>query len=116
VKVQIAIEIEEDQLANYTDQRLAVSWHVAQANPAPFGDHDAGALTERIGREIIRRWLRDVPPELWSHQGRDNYWKELCQLGTWVDGVFVPGDPLFPVGTPGSVHREDSPARDPAGM
>jgi hypothetical protein len=77
-------------------------WHLAQANPAPHGDRAAGELVERIGREIIRRWLQATPPELWRHQGRDHYWQQLRQLATftpgasevdspdWHDGVWVP--------------------------
>ena len=58
--VSITIEIDGDRLAGYTDERLALCWHVAQANPAPHGDYAAGDLTERIGREIIRRWLGSI--------------------------------------------------------
>ena len=86
----ITIEIDPAKLASYTDQHLAVCWHVAQANPAPAMDRDAGELTESIGREIVRRWLRSVPPELWHHQDRHYYWNELRKLGKWADGVFVP--------------------------
>jgi hypothetical protein len=77
-------------------------WHLAQANPAPHGNWAAGELVERIGREIIRRWLKATPPELWRHQARDHYWQQLRQLATfqpgagevgnpaWHDGVWVP--------------------------
>ena len=89
----ITIEIDPAKLHSYTDTFLATAWHVAQASPADSMDHDAGELTERIGREIIRRWLATVPPELWNHQGRHYYWDQLRQLGRWEDGVFVPGHP-----------------------
>jgi hypothetical protein len=83
--------------------RLALAWHVAQANPAPHGDKAAGELVEYIGREIIRRWLVNVPAEVWHHQGRDHYWSELTKLakykpggpgGTpeWDAGTWVPTD------------------------
>ena len=61
-----------------------------------------GDLAERIGREIIRRWLGGVPPELHRHQGRHYYWHELARLATfepgdgetgsdgWHDGRWVP--------------------------
>ena len=91
-KTAITIEFDDDQLASYTDQRLALLWHVAQANPAPHGDHRAGEIVERIGREIIRRWLRDVPPELWHHQGRHYFWAELTKLAKY--------EPAGPAGTP----------------
>jgi hypothetical protein len=72
----ITIEIDEDRLSSYSDQHLAACWHVAQANPAPIEDLAAGELAERVGREIIKRWLRSTSPELWHHQGRHHY---LCQ-------------------------------------
>jgi hypothetical protein len=89
-KVSITIEIDDDNLASCTSPHLATLWHVAQANPAHSMDKDAGALAERIGREIIRRWLRGVSPELWHHQGHHYYWNELRKLGKWKDGEFVP--------------------------
>ncbi|MGH8572483.1 MAG: hypothetical protein ACREX8_07905, partial [Gammaproteobacteria bacterium] len=72
--IEIRIEIDDGQLCGYTDSHLASLWHVAQANPAPFADRAAGELVERIGREIIRRWLGCCPPQLWHHQGRHYYW------------------------------------------
>ena len=88
---KITIEIDADNLTSCTDEYLATFWHVAQANPAGSMDKDAGALAERIGREIIRRWLREVSPELWHHQGRHYYWNELQKIGKWnADGEFVP--------------------------
>ena len=48
---------------------------------------------EQIGREIIRRWLGGIAPELWRHQGRHSYWVELQQLGQWRDGVYFVLDP-----------------------
>jgi hypothetical protein len=85
---QITIEIDEDRLAAYTDQQLAMCWQVAQGNPAEEGDPIAGELAERIGREIIRRWLRGVEPELWRHQARSYYYNELTRFAK-----FVPGGP-----------------------
>ena len=61
-KHEITIEIDDTKLASYTDGYLAVCWHAAQHNPAPYGDYFAGELTERIGREIIRRWLKEARP------------------------------------------------------
>jgi hypothetical protein len=87
----ITITIDAAQLSRYTDEHLAALWHVAQANPAPIEDRDAGEVAENIGREIIRRWLASTPPELWRHQGRHHYWHELTQLGKWdADRVFQP--------------------------
>jgi hypothetical protein len=70
---EVTFKIDTDQLRHYTDEHISSLWHVAQANPAPFGDRDAGALAEMIGREIIRRWLRWAGAPLWNHQGRDHY-------------------------------------------
>jgi hypothetical protein len=91
----ITIEIDDAKLVGYTDEHLALCWHVAQANPAVFGDRMAGELTERIGREIIRRWLRNVPPELWHHQGRHSSQKWLSEFATYEPGEdYKPGAPF----------------------
>ncbi len=95
-KVEITIEIDDEVLANYTDQYLAFAWHLAQHNPAPHGDYFAGVLVEDIGREIIRRWLRAVKPELWHHQGRHNAQRELSRFAR-----YTPGDG-YHTGRPGS--------------
>ncbi|WP_067171119.1 hypothetical protein [Microtetraspora niveoalba] len=86
-KITVSFDIDTSELKTLTDTRLATLWHVAQANPAPHGDRDAGEVVEYIGREIIRRWLRSAPPELWHHQGRDYCWDE------WKNGEFVPHAP-----------------------
>jgi hypothetical protein len=82
----ITIEIDDGKLAAYTDEFLAVCWHAAQHNPAEYGDAMAGDLTEHIGREIIRRWLKGVPPELWHHQGRHHAQKWLSEFATYEPG------------------------------
>ena len=88
---EITIVIAEAGLLRVPDQQLALWWHVAQANPADgFAASEPGELAERIGSEIIRRWLAKAPAELWHHQGHHYYWDQLRRLGTWKDGVFVP--------------------------
>ncbi len=82
----ITIEIDDAKLGSYTDEFLAACWHVAQHNPAGHGDYMAGELAERIGREIIRRWLRGVQPELWHHQGRHHFSKELTRFAKYEPG------------------------------
>lgn len=69
MKTTITFEIDTDDLTSFTDQHLADLWHIAQANPAPYGNRDACRVAEYIGREIIRRWLSNTAPNLWSHQG-----------------------------------------------
>lgn len=101
MKHSITIEINDESLDNYTDEYIAQCWHVAQANPAPHTDRDAGALAESIGREIIRRWLAKVPPELYRHQGNSYYWDIARQAGKWVDGKWTPNDQL-----PEAMRRE----------
>jgi len=93
--LEITIEVDDSRLDTYPDGYLATLWHVAQANPAPHGDPVAGELAERIGREIIRRWLRTAEPELWHHQGRSYYWAELCKLATFTPGAGEPGSPAW---------------------
>lgn len=80
---EITIEIDERKFRNYTDQYIAMAWHVAQHNPVPYGDKQAGQLTERLAREIVRRWLRSVEPEVWKHQGDAHYWKHLTRFAKW---------------------------------
>lgn len=58
-----------DDITGYTDVYLVSLWHLSQINPAPFGDPDACQLAEKVGREIIRRFIGQVGPELWNHQG-----------------------------------------------
>lgn len=94
MKHSITIEIDADGLRTVTDSYLAQCWHVAQANPAPSHDRDAGQLAEQIGREIVRRWLAAAPVELYTHQGDTHYWDILRQNGKWVDGVWTPNAEL----------------------
>lgn len=70
MKTTITFEIDDDKLTGYTDEYIAQLWHIGQANPASFGDVQACTLVEFLGREIVRRWLAETPPELWAHQGR----------------------------------------------
>jgi hypothetical protein len=99
-KHQITIEIDESMLASYSNEYLATCWHVAQANPADgFATSAPGELAERIGREIIRRWLGDVSPELWHHQGRHHYSHELGKFAKYVPPEGVSGGPEWHHGT-----------------
>ncbi len=69
MKHELHFTLDDDTLGTCTDQFVAFFWHAAQHNAAPFGDQAAGELTERVGREIIRRWLQAQAPALWNHQG-----------------------------------------------
>jgi len=68
--INIQFQIDDSSLEHWTDQYLAQLWHIAQANPAPFGDSAACDFAERVGREIIRRFVSNQTPELWHHQAR----------------------------------------------
>lgn len=75
MKKVVTIEIDTDRISHLSDSYIASLWHIAQANPAdPFKDREAGRLAEMIGREIISRFLRRTPPELWHHQGGHYDW------------------------------------------
>lgn len=87
---EITITLEWAELRSYEDSTLAMLWQVAQANPAPHGDKAAGEIAERIGREIIRRFVANAGAVLWKHQGRDYYWSELGRLAVFKDGQWVP--------------------------
>lgn len=64
----ITIAVPED-LTSFTDTYLVALWHLSQINPAKFGDPDACRFAETVGREIIRRFIGSVGPELWAIQG-----------------------------------------------
>lgn len=72
-KHSITIEFDLELLHSYTDDYVAQLWHIAQANPAPFGDKEACDLAASIGFEIIRRWLKGAPVELYNHQENHRY-------------------------------------------
>lgn len=92
MKTSITFDIDTAKLPHYTDCYLVQLWHIAQANPADSKDRSAGELAEHVGREIIRRFVMNMPPELWNHQGRDYYWRTLADNGKWVDGVWTPAE------------------------
>lgn len=70
MQLSITFDLDSSRLPHFTDERLAQLWHIAQANPAPFGERSACQFTEEVGREIIRRFLAATRPELWHHQGQ----------------------------------------------
>lgn len=89
-KVTISIEINPDDLTRVADAQLAMFWHVAQANPAQFGDEMAGRVVTKIGWEIIRRWLASTPPEMFHHQ-QDHYRSmHLSRFAIYRDGDWHP--------------------------
>ncbi|MFJ8006166.1 hypothetical protein [Streptomyces fagopyri] len=88
-KVTISIEIEPKNLSRVADAHLAMLWHLAQANPAPHADAQAGELVRRVGNEIIRRWLAGTPPEMYHHQPHSYYWKNLGRFASYRNGEWV---------------------------
>lgn len=74
MKTDVTISINTDNLPSFTDQYLAQLWHIAQANPAPYGDKEACELASAIGFEIIRRFVASQGPELYNHQA-DHRWR-----------------------------------------
>ena len=95
MKTKITFEIDSDELAGFTDSHIASLWHIAQANPAPITDKQAGAIAENIGREIISRWLKRTGAELWNHQGRHHAQCLLTDHGKYVDGEWQPNNYLL---------------------
>jgi hypothetical protein len=71
MKTSVTISIDTAALQHHTDGHLAVLWHVAQANPAAYGDKQAGELAEAVGFEIIRRFMRTTEPVMCTHQPKD---------------------------------------------
>jgi hypothetical protein len=91
----ITIEFDPDRLASYTDPYLAMLWHLAQHNPADgFERSQPGDLAMRIGWEIIRRWLKHVPPEMYHHQQSHYTGHQLRKFAIYTPGGPA-GDPAF---------------------
>jgi hypothetical protein len=65
---------------------------------------------ERIGREIIRRWLGSVQPELWHHQGRHHFHAALTRFAKYEPGDGPAGSPEWHAGR--WVPRADDESRD----
>jgi hypothetical protein len=84
MKVAITLDVDTDTLSNRDDAHLAALWHVAQANPAPAADQDAGQLVQAISTEIVRRWLQAAPVLLHEHQPDHHYWSVLQAHGAWT--------------------------------
>lgn len=91
MKTAITFNIDTTRLQSCSDEYIAALWHIAQVNPAPHGDHDAGVLVEHIGREIVLRWLRGVPVPVWNLQGRDYYHQQLMRFAHWNGVEWVAG-------------------------
>lgn len=92
-KVSITIEFDTSALGGYTDETLAMLWHVAQANPADgFDSEEPGDIAMAVGWEIIRRWLRDQPPAMFSHQQRHYHWNQLTKFAKWNGSEWVARD------------------------
>jgi hypothetical protein len=103
--MEITITIPNEDLRRISDAKLALYWHLAQANPAPYADKDACELTTRLTYEIIRRWLGKVEPPLYHHQPRDHYWHNLTRFAKWVDGEWQAKDQAPVDGnSPDAVH------------
>lgn len=81
MKAAITFTLDTDQLSGYTDQHVALLWHIVQANPADYGDATACELAEHVGHEIIRRFVSQQPPALWTHQGRHPLQKVRMEQG-----------------------------------
>ena len=92
MKTNVTFNIDTDRLPTYSDEYIAALWHIAQLNPAPHADHDAGVLVEHIGREIVMRWLRGVPVPVWNVQGRDYYHQQIIRFARW-NGTTWNADP-----------------------
>jgi hypothetical protein len=58
----------------------------------PWATLVAGDLAQKIGCEIIRRWLKATPPELYKHQGKDYYWDWLRRFAKYEPGEGSPYD------------------------
>ncbi|HKS49212.1 MAG TPA: hypothetical protein VJT49_29705 [Amycolatopsis sp.] len=95
-QVEITLTFDDEKLSSYEDSYLAALWHAVQASPAPHGGRPAGEVVELIGREIISRWLRGTPPQLWNHQGQAQSPPQFPVNGSqqsWPEAVGLPVEP-----------------------
>lgn len=90
MKHSVTIKIDTDHLKSITDEYLAGLYTVAQINPAVYGDFDAGELATRINDEIVRRWLKSAPIEMYNHSSEQAYHRELTRHCIFVGGQWVP--------------------------
>ncbi len=88
--VTISIDLDLNALSRVPDSRLAMLWHVAQANPAPHADEMAGRVVTKVGWEIIRRWLAATPPEMYHHQQAHYRGMHLSRFAIYRDGDWHP--------------------------
>ena len=94
-KTSITIDLDPDRLSACTDAHLAMLWHLVQANPADGFEHSQpGDLAAKVGWEIIRRWLKHVPPELYHHQQAHYTGHQLRKFAIYKPGGPA-GDPAF---------------------
>lgn len=91
MKHTLTLAINPSELHTVTDEYLAALWYVAQFQPDAdvFNQKAAGDLVEKIGREIIQRWMRGVPVPVWNVQGNQYYWNQLrrfakCDGDNWI--------------------------------
>lgn len=87
-KHTVAVEIDIDGLKNINDEWLKLYWSVAQANPAKSNDPKAGYLATRINDEIVRRWLKNTPEEMYNHSTEQVYYRELVRHCEFVNGAW----------------------------
>jgi hypothetical protein len=102
----VTIPIDLRELGRCSDERLAALWHVAQVNPAPYGHPLAGQVADRIGYEIIRRWLKATGPELGKHRGEHYFRDQLTRFARYEPGSADVHSPEW--------HRGRWSPRDPA--
>lgn len=111
----ISFSVQADQLDLVTDEYLHALWYIAQANPAPHGDAEAGSLVFAITDEIVKRWLAQAPTERFNHQVGDHMAETLRRHGSWsaAMGEWLPhgshqSDPIAgactPAATPQTTH------------
>lgn len=69
----VTVVVNDDDLSGYNDVYLVALWHLSQINPAPFGDPTACRFADKVGLEILRRFIARIVPELWNHQGAHEF-------------------------------------------
>lgn len=84
---EITITFDPDKLSGYEDRYLLMLLHLTQHNPADgFTSKKPGEVAQKVKDEIVRRWIRTVVPELYRHQDRHYYWRNLTRFAQYEPG------------------------------
>lgn len=98
-KAEITIELDLSTIASWTDEYLAGAFAAVQVWSSPYGDGWAAEVAGKLRWEILRRWLRDHGPGLYSHQDSGPFRAGLMKIGAKYEPGGAMGTPDWHRGT-----------------